>query len=512
MSAFLLGIDYGTGGAKACIIDDELNVLSYAYREYPVFMDKHGWAENDVQMYWRITCETIQECIKKADINPGHIKGIGTSSALPCLVMVDADLQPINRAYNLLDRRATKEVAWLIEHIGEKRIFQLTANRLEDHPSIVNLMWERNNRPESFRKIWKALTIDGYIRLKLTGKATVNYSNASFYGVAYNLRTNAFDQGILAEIGIDPAILPEAFPCQSIVGQVTGAAASETGLSRGTPVAAGQADACAGWVGAGAIEVGDTQLNLGTCGVVGIVHQETTFLDTMINFPYTVDNTYINIFCTQTGGQLLRYMRDNCSPLEVAMEDIVESFSAYDYLNMQAENINIGSDGLVVLPYLAGERTPIWDVDARGVVFGLALHHTKAHIVRAMMESVAFGLYHSYNIVKNSGIQVNVPIVFNEGGVKSKLWRRIITDLFDVPTVLVKERVGAPYGDAILAGVSVGMFEDYTIAKERAVYIDAMEPVRENHEQYMPYYAIFRNLYDHLKDDFKDLAKLTKPT
>ena len=428
---------------------------------------------------------------------------------MPCMVMIDKAGGPIQLAYNLMDRRAVKEVEWLKDNIGEDKIFEITGNRLEDHPSIVNLMWEKNNRPESFKQIYKALTIDGFIRFKLTGKATINYSNASFHG-GYNIREHKFDEGLLEEIGIDIKIFPEIFACEDIIGEVTEKAARETGLVAGIPVPAGQADACAGWVGAGAIEEGDIQMNLSTCGVIGVIHKDTNFLKSMIAIAYTVEsrNNFVTISCTTTGGQLIRYVRDNFSHLELAMENLVDQIDAYDVLNMEAEKIKLGSEGLVVLPYLMGERTPLWDAHARGVIFGLSLNHTKGHIVRAMMESVGYALYDSFCLVKEKREKINYPIVLNEGGAKSKLWRRIITDVFNIPTVLVKSRIGAPFGDAILGGVSTGIFKDYTIAKEKAEYIDLMEPIKENHERYMEYFKIYKNLYKHLKQDFRDLAKV----
>ncbi len=510
MADYLLGIDFGTGGAKVCLIDDELNILAYAFREYPILMPRQGWSEHDPHSYWQYTGEMIQECLQKAGIDPRLIRGIGTSSALPCMVMVDKAHQPIHRAYNLLDRRATREVAWLKEHIGERRIFEVTGNRLEDHPSIVNLMWERNNRPESYRRIHKALTIDGYIRLKLTGKATANYSTAVFYGVAFDILARKFDGQILEEIDIDPALLPDVFSCEAIIGEVTEEAAAYTKLAPGTPVIAGGADCNAGYLGAGAVEEGDIQMNLGTCGNFGIIHKRTDFLNSMIVFPYTIHSgdTYITVPTTTTGGQSIRYLRDNFSPIEVEMEKMLDDLDAYDLLNMEAEKIPLGCGGLVILPYLMGERSPIWDVNARCVIFGLSLSHTKAHLVRAMMEGVAYALYHNFEIIRDADWKINYPIVLNEGGAKSKLWRRIMTDVFNVPTVLVKERAGAPYGNAIHAGVVTGVFPDYGVAREKAEYIEPMEPIAENHEPYMELFAIYKNLYQHVKDDFRDLAQV----
>ena len=253
-----------------------------------------------------------------------------------------------------------------------------------------------------------------------------------------------------------------------IIGSTTEAAAEETGLVAGISVAAGSVDCNAGWVGGGAVNAGDIQINLGTCGVIGVVHENPELiLDTMINCSYVTDSrkVFATIAATTCGGQSLRYLRDNFSQLEVATEKVVPGFSAYDSMEKQAESVPLGSDGLLILPYLMGERTPLWDVHARGVIFGLSLNHTKAHLVRAMMEGVTFAMYESFRIVQDRCPDINLPTVLNEGGAKNRLWRRIITDIFNVPTVFLKSRIGAPMGDAILAGVATGIFKDFSDCK-----------------------------------------------
>ncbi len=514
MAEHLLGIDYGTGGAKACIINPAGEVLGFAFEEYPFYHDRSGWSEHDATLYWTIACRLIKACLEQAHLPPEEIRGVAVSSALPSMVMVDKHHRPIHRAYNLMDRRATKEVTWLKEHIGEARILKLTANRIEDHPSLVNLLWEKNNRPESFRQIHKALTIDGFITLKLTGRAVANYCAAPFYGVAYDLLHEKFDPQMLADIGLDPALLPELGRCEDVAGEVTPEAAAETGLVPGIPVAVGQVDFNASCIAAGVTEPGDIMSNLGTVGNFGVIFKDTDFMFTpeglsMINLAFTVDSasTYLTIPTTTTGGQSIRYLRDQFSQVEVETERIL-GVSSYDLLNMQAAKVPLGSQGLIILPYLMGERTPIWDTQARGVIFGLSLTHGKGHLVRAMMEAVAYALYDSYRLIKAAGLKINYPIIFNEGGAVSKLWRQIITDVFNVPTVLVKRRTGAPFGDAVLAGVMTGIYKDFSVAKEWAGYIDEMTPNPANHERYMEYFTLYKQIYEHVKDDFKALAQL----
>ena len=277
MAQYLLGIDYGTGGAKACLIDDQGQVLGFTFEEYPFIHEHPGWSEHEPALYWEIAQRLIRGAVAEANADPREIKGIAVSSALPSLVMADRQGDPVQRAYNLMDRRATAEVEWLKENIGEERIFGISGNRLEDHPTLVNLLWEKRHRPESYATVWKALTIDGFISLKLTGQATLNLSAGAFYGVAYNLRELRFDHDLLGDIGIDPDVLPDLYPCSDIVGEVTSEAAEQTGLVAGIPVAAGQVDCNAGWVGAGAIEVGDISSNLGSVGNFGVVFSDVDF-------------------------------------------------------------------------------------------------------------------------------------------------------------------------------------------------------------------------------------------
>ncbi|MCK4513678.1 MAG: hypothetical protein KAU31_00395 [Spirochaetaceae bacterium] len=232
MSGYLLGIDFGTGGAKAAVIDDQGNDLGSAFQEYSLITDRPGWSEHDAENYWAVARRIISEALTTAGVDPREIKGIAVSSALPSLVMVDRDHRPVNNAYNLMDRRATAEVEWLKEHVGDDRMFATSAYRVEDHPNLVNLLWEKRNRPDSYRSIWKALTIDGYIVLKLTGKASIHYSGAAFYGVAFDLRRRAFDAGMMDEIGISMEMMPEIYESTEIVGEVTSLGRGNSGSRR----------------------------------------------------------------------------------------------------------------------------------------------------------------------------------------------------------------------------------------------------------------------------------------
>ena len=252
MADFLLGIDYGTGGAKACIIDTQGQVLGFAFKEYPFYHDKPGWSEHDPVLYWTIACEMIHDCLAQARIHPAEIRGVAVSSALPSHGDGGRDHNPIHRAYNLMDRRATAEVAWLKEHVGEARIQQLTGNRIEDHPTLVNLLWEKNNRPDGYRTHLEGADhrrlhhpqADRASRWPTTARRPSTASPTTCWA-------NASTNRCWPQIGIDPALLPPLARCEEIIGAVTSEAAAATGLAAGTPVAVGQVDFNASCIAAG---------------------------------------------------------------------------------------------------------------------------------------------------------------------------------------------------------------------------------------------------------------------
>lgn len=505
---YFLGIDYGTGGAKGCIVDIEGNALGYIFEEYPIITLKPDWSEHDPLLYWEIACRIIKGCIEQAKVNSKDIKGIAVSCALPSMVMIDSSGNPLRNAYNLMDRRAKNEVKWIRENIGEEAVFKITANRLDDHHAAVNLMWEKNNRPDLFKKIFKILSISSYINYKLTGTYIESHQCACFSGV-YNILEQRYDTNLIEKLGLDVSLFCNTKFAEEIIGEVSSNAASITGLTKGTPVVAGQADFTASCIASGVTEVGDIQSNLGTCGNFGVIHKNIDFIYEMITWGFTVGekDTYITAATTTTGGMMLRYIRDVFSQLEVAAENSF-GLNSYELLDRQAEKSPPGSNGLIVLPFLTGERTPIWDPYAKAVIFGLSLNHNRSHFIRASMEGVAYALYDSLEYFLKKKVKINFPLVMHEGGAKSNIWRQIITDVFNVPTVLTKRKTGAPFGDAILAGVTTGYYKDYSMCKQLAEYVHLLEPDINNHKKYMQYYSLYKEIYKHIKTDYRKLASL----
>lgn len=514
MGGLLVGLDCGTGSAKAVVVDEEGKILAQSHQEYPLYHDYPGHSEHDAEGYWNVSCQLLSQVTSGLGSRRGDIRAIALSSALPSLVVVDDAGTPVARGMNLLDRRAVDEVALVKDLVGSERLLQVTANRVEDHPSLVNLLWLKRHRPEVYRRAAAALTIDGFLVRKLTGSSVVNFSAGAFYGVAYDIRKGAFQDDILELLGLDREKLPEVVEPTVIVGEVGRESAAVTGLPVGTPVLGGQVDCNAAWVAGGAVEPGDMQLNLGTSGVLGVVHTQESFLSSevgslMVNIPYTTSprDVYSAVAVTATGGQTLRYLRDVIGSVELEVQRVL-GLSAFDLLTMQAAGVPPGSEGLLVLPYLMGERAPLWDEVARGVIFGLSLHHTRGHLVRATMEGVGFALRMSFEMLRRGNLAMHEPLVFNEGGAKSVLWRRIVTDILKIPSVVLESGTGAPFGDAILAGVGIGLFRDFNVAKQFARLVDEIEPDPVTAARYDEYFDLFQSIYESVQEKYWTLHRL----
>jgi len=515
MARFLVGCDVGTGGTKACVMAEDGTVLGTHFVEYPLMTTKTkgerftgAKAEHDPDWYWRAVADTIRVSIERSKVSSKEIKGVSISALSPACILVDKDLNPLQNAHIWMDRRATEECAWIKQNIGEERIFELSANPVDPYYATTKLMWEKNNRPDLYKKTYKLQTAADYPCMKLTGKAVTDYSNASLIGIAFDVRKREWNKSLLEQLGLDPDKHPEPYPCDEVIGEVQPDAAKETGLAPGTPVVAGTVDCNAAWVASGAVDTGDTSLVMGTAGVLGIVHEEPKFTRDMIMIIHTADSRkkYTTLAALVSCGALIRYFRDKFGQLEMTAENMT-GLDAYDMLNMEARDVPHGSNGLIVLPYFMGERTPIWDTYARGVLFGLSLDHGRGHVVRALMEGAGYGLRHNFELMKESGVYMKFPMVLSEGGAHSRMWRQIIADILNVECAYLTEAKGAPVGNAVCAGVGVGVYKDYSVVKDWVEVGEVAKPDPKRHEDYSRFYQIYRDLYPILKDHYVRLAE-----
>lgn len=508
MGNFFVGCDIGTSGAKSVLMDDEGKVCASSLITYPLITPRPGWAEQDPEWYWNATAETMRRCIDQSGADPSDIKGVSISAQAPVCILVDKDLKPLQMAHIWMDRRGIRQTEWVKERLGD-RASEKSGNPVDAYYLTVKLLWEKENRPDLYQKTYKVLSAANYATMKLTGKAVTDYSNASLYGVGFDIVNKKWDSEVIEMLGLDTEKFPDCYPSDAVIGGVTKAAAERTTLKEGTPVVAGTVDSAAAYIAAGAVEPGDFSLTMGTSGCLGLVHEEP-FTRDMITTIHAANSktTYTTSGCTVSCGALLKYFRDNLGQTELRAEKEI-GVDAYDVMTVQAGKIAPGSDGLITLPYFMGERTPIWDPFARGVMFGMSLTHTRAHIIRSYMEGAVYALYHNYKIMLESGCKIHQPLVVGEGGAKSALWRQIVSDVFNIPVTYMSDSKGAPAGNAIIAGVGTGVFKDYRIAKEWVTFSDTHDPDAETHKRYEEYFEIYERLYRKVKDEFVALSNVT---
>jgi xylulokinase len=508
MASYLVGCDVGTSGTKSVVMDEEGNVLGIHYIDYPLHTPKAGYAEHDPRDYWNAVKNTIRSAIQQSHVDRKDIKGVSISALSPGCILVDKDLNPMQMCHIWLDRRASEEAEYLKKTIGEDRVFKLSANPIDSYYATVKLLWEKNHRPELYDRTYKFQTTADYPVLKLTGKAVTDYSNASLIGIVFDIVNRKWDYKLIEEIGLDPEKFPEAYPCDEIIGEVTGEAAEETGLAKGTPVVAGTVDCNAAWLAAGMLNNGDTQLVMGTAGVFGVCHKEPKFTKDMITIVHTASSReyYTTLAAIVGCGALTRYYRDTFGHME---KDVASKLGidVFEMMNLKAANSPVGSNGLITLPYFSGERTPIWDPLARGVIFGMSLAHNKGDLLRSFMEGAAFALRHNVECMRASGVQMNMPVILSEGGAQSRLWRQIISDVLRIPVVFMKDLKGAPVGNALNAGIGTGVFKDYSVVKQWLKISDSHEPDETAAKEYDKYYEVFRSVYEDVKGNYVKLHK-----
>ncbi|HIU34950.1 MAG TPA: FGGY-family carbohydrate kinase [Candidatus Pullichristensenella excrementigallinarum] len=510
MGNYLVGCDIGTSGTKSVVMREDGCILGSAYIEYPLITPRPGWAEHEPDWYWNAVADTMRDSIAQAGIDAGEIRGVSISAFSPACILVDRDLRPLQNSHIWMDRRATRQADWVREHIGEQRASEKCANPIDPYYASIKLMWERDNRPELYQKTYKILTAADYATMRLTGKAVTDYSNACLFGAGFDIVRRAWDTELIEQMGLDPEKYPDIYPCDEVIGEVTQEAAERTGLKKGTPVVAGTVDCNAAYVANGAIHSGDISIAMGTAGCIGYLHKEPRFSKNMITLIHTSDcrEMYCTLGATVSCGALTRYFRDTFAQVEKHTAGML-GMDAYEIMNLEAEKVPVGSDGLIVLPYFMGERTPFWNPLARGVLFGLSLAHTRGHIYRAFIEGATYALYQNFRQMRSSGAKLNFPMILVEGGAKSALWRQIVSDVFDIPVAYMEESKGAPVGNAVLAGVGVGLYPDFSVVEDWVQFSDHHEPNPQAHEEYMKYYEIFCRLYGEVEGEYKELAKAT---
>lgn len=498
---YLLGIDIGTSACKVAVFDREGHVAASASGDYPVYYPKEGWAEQNPEEWWSAVCSAIKETLKKGQIAPEEIAGVGIDGQSWSAIAIDKDGRVLTNTPIWMDTRAQSICDRLNEKIGADAIFQIAGNSLQPSYTTAKILWYQENMPEVYEEIDKILQSNSYIAFKLTGAVTQDVSQG--YGLhCFDMKKGIWDEEMCGKLGIPMGFLPEIVPCDQVVGTVTEQAAAESGLAVGTPVVAGGLDAACGTLGAGVIHPGETQEQGGQAGGMSIC-MDTYKADPRLILGYhVVPGQWLLQGGTTGGGGVMRWFEREFADYEREKQSETGKSSLVQ-LNEIAEPVAPGCDGVVFLPYMAGERSPIWNPDAKGVFYGLDFSKTKGHMVRACMEGVALSLRHNLEIAEEAGAKVEVLRAMG-GSANSLLWTQIKSDITGKPIVVPSSDTATTLGAAILAGVGVGFYQSYEEAVSLTVKTTREhQPNSENKEIYDHTYETYLRLYESLKDLMK---------
>jgi len=500
--AHLVGIDIGTTGAKSVLINERGKVLASDLQEYPLSLPQAGWAEQDPEHWVEATIRSLQNLLAKSKVTPASIAGLSFSGQMHGLVCLDKDGQVLRPAILWCDTRTTEECRRIEKAVGgREKLIKLVSNPALEGFTLPKLMWVKRHEPEVFRRTRMVLLPKDYVRYRLTGTYGMDLSDASGT-LMLDVARRRWSGEVLRALKLRDDILPALGESSGVAGGLTAEAAGATGLPQGLPVIYGGADNTCAAIGNGVVREGIVAVSIGTSGTViaptgapkrdrqGRVH----------TFYHSVPNTWYVMGVMQAAGLSLKWLRDNFGGLERAMATQT-GVDAYEYLSAGAAELPAGAEGLIWLPYLNGERTPHLDANARGVLFGLTARHTRAHVVRAMMEGVAYGLRDSLEIIRGMKVPVN-EIRLTGGGGRSKLWRQIVADVFNEPISTINVEEGPAFGAALIAGVGTGVFPDFDATEKIIRVTDIVKPNGDSSAVYERQYPLFQRLYKNLREDF----------
>lgn len=493
MGIYLLGIDVGTGGTRALVLDERGRVISSATEDHRAFVSPQiGWAEQDPCDWWRACSVAVRHALAQAQLRSDQISCVGLSGQMHGAVLLDEQERVVRPALIWCDVRTEKQCRDLTAQIGANQLIQLTCNPALTNFTLTKCLWVRENEPENWHRVRSLMLPKDYIRFQLTGERATDVADASGT-LLLDVAHRRWSKEMLNLVQMDESLLPSLYESPEICGRISGAGAAATGLQKGTPVVAGAGDQAAGAIGVGVVSPGTVSATIGTSGVV-LAATDRPALDSrgrVHTFCHAVPGRWIAMGVTQAAGLSLRWFRD-----QFGSGDRRQSYAS---LTAEAASAPPGCDGVLWAPYLMGERTPYLDPAARGMLVGLAASHTRGHVIRAILEGVAFSLRDTFTIFREMEVPVTT-IRLGGGGARSALWRQIQADTYARPVETVDAEEGAAYGAAILAAVGVKTWSSVDEACESVVRVaENITPDFEHSLVLEKTYAVYRRMYPAMK-------------
>jgi xylulokinase len=494
MEKYLLGIDIGTTATKGILLHPIRGIAAEAEAPVQLISHKAGWAEENPEEWWRNVGDVTQKCFREAGIANKEVGGVGVSGMVPTLILLDSHGKLLRPSIQQNDARSFKEILDFRGQVDESDILQRTGSAITQQSIGPKLLWLCHNEPEVMEQASHLMGSYDFIVHQLTGCFSCERNWALESGL-FDLRRQDWDERLLGLSTISRKWLGKVHWPGEIVGGVTLEAARHTGLAEGTPVVAGSADHIASAFSAGVKSPGDVLVKLGGAGDI-LYDLDELVVDSRLFLDYhVIPGKFLINGCMAASGSIIKWFRAHFAP-----------DADYPDLDREGSSVPFGSEGLVLLPYFLGEKTPINDPLARGVIFGLTLSHTRGHVYRAILEGIAYGFRHHLSVLAERNLRANKARVTN-GGARSALWKQVTADVLGIPLEEVAHHPGSSLGAAFVAGMGAGQFKNWGEI-ERFVEISAVvRPNPDAHQRYQQLFEIYRDLYETLKEKFPLLQR-----
>jgi len=501
---YLLGLDIGTSGVKTLLISLEGEIISNKTTSYPLATLHPGWAEQSPYDWWEATVNAIREIVSNDYIDANQIKGISLSGQMHSSVFLNEKMEVIRPAILWSDTRTSEQCRKIYTKAGGlDQLIHYVSNPALEGFTAPKILWLKEKEPENYQKVKYILLPKDYIRYRLTNELFTEVSDAAGT-LLFDVIKKRWSASLLEKLEINQNLLPPVLNSFDLAGKITKNIADQTGLTPGTPVVAGGADNACGAVGSGITEEGRVMVSIGSSGVVlAQTNNPQADQEGRIHlFNHACPNSWYMMGVTLSAGMSYKWLE----------KKLFNSSLNYTELDQLAEEIEPGSEGLIFLPYLYGERTPHADANARGVYFGISGKHDQRHFIRSVLEGVTFALKDSLELIKDKGVKIK-EIRAIGGGAKSGIWQQILADVLGEKINLLNVEEGPAFGAALIAGVGVGVYSSFAEAVNRIIKVKkTIIPGIKNNQRYNQYYQLYKKLYYSLKEDFKELKKITSST
>lgn len=509
--SYVIGVDVGTQSTKGLVMNAKGEILASASVAYGVINKEPLWAEQHPDLWLNATKQVIKDLIKTADVPKKSIKSLCISSLYGGAgIPVNENIEPLYPCLIWMDRRASEQVDWVRNNVDTEQLFKISGNSCDSYYGYTKILWIKDNEIEVWNNTKYFVPPNSYINYHITGELAVDHSSASNIGGVYDMENRSWSEVTLDMLGIPSTMMPKRLVGSGeIVGGILTEVAEELGLEPGTPCVAGGVDAAVATYAAGVCGSGDHVAMIGTSMCWGFINNSTDAKHGLISMPHVVhseDNIYVFGGAISAGASISWFIDQFCQAEKIEAEKTGKD--VHTFLEEKATQINPGSEGLIFLPYLMGERSPVWDSQASGVMLGLSLFHSRHHMYRAVIEGVTFALRDNMECGKAGAENLNKQLIVVGGAAFSDMWMQIIADITGYPVLTLAEEVEAPLGDCALAAAAVGLIDSPERIKDWSTLVPRAEPNEDTHEIYSSMFEEYRSIYQNTKENMHKLNQI----